>query len=59
LLIWFVVSNAIPSLETIQSDEEISGVNYLAHLSGILAALTVFLFVRKDLLMRYIHGRAL
>ena len=59
LLIFFVISNAIPSLETIQSDQELSGVNYLAHLSGILAALTVFFFVRKDLLMRYMHGRAL
>ncbi len=59
LLIFFVISNAIPSLETIQSDEELSGVNYLAHLSGILAALTIFFFVRKDLLMRYVHGRAL
>ncbi len=59
LLIFFVIQNAIPSLETIRSDEELSGVNYLAHLSGILAALTIFFFVRKDLLMRYIHGRAL
>lgn len=59
LLIWFVVSNTIPSLEAIQSGKEISGVNYLAHLSGFLAALTVFLFVRKDLLLRYIHGRSL
>jgi hypothetical protein len=54
-----VISNAIPSLETMQSDQELSGVNYLAHLSGILASLTIFFFVRKDLLMRYVHGRAL
>jgi membrane associated rhomboid family serine protease len=59
LLIFFVISNAIPSLETMQSDQELSGVNYLAHLSGILASLTIFFFVRKDLLMRYVHGRAL
>jgi membrane associated rhomboid family serine protease len=59
LLIWFVVQNALPSLETIQGDKELEGVNYLAHLAGLLAALTVFLFVRKDLLMRYVYGRKL
>jgi len=59
LLIWFVVQNALPSLETIQGHKELEGVNYLAHLAGFLAALAVFLFVRKDLLMRYIHGRTL
>jgi len=59
LLIWFVVQNALPSLETIQGDQELKGVNYLAHLAGFLAALAVFLFVRKDLLMRYVHGRKL
>lgn len=59
LLIWFVVQDTLPSLETMASGEEISGVNHLAHLSGYLAALTIFLYVRKDLLMRYIHGRSL
>jgi membrane associated rhomboid family serine protease len=59
LLIAFVVLNTIPSIETIQSSSEIGGVNYLAHLSGILAALTIFFFVRKDLLLRYLHGRSL
>ena len=59
LLIWFVFQNLVPSLETIQSDDELSGVNYLAHLAGFLSALTVFLFVRKDVLVRYFQGRAL
>jgi len=59
LLIWFVVQNALPSLETIQGNKELQGVNYLAHLAGFLAALAIFLFVRKDLLMRYVHGRKL
>jgi membrane associated rhomboid family serine protease len=59
LLIGFVFQNLVPSLETIQSEEQLGGVNYLAHLSGFLGALTVFLFVRKDLLMRYIQGRSL
>jgi len=59
LLIWFVVQNALPSLETIQGNKELQGVNYLAHLAGFLAALAIFLFVRKDLLMRYVYGRKL
>ncbi|MBP8973313.1 MAG: rhomboid family intramembrane serine protease [Anaerolineae bacterium] len=59
VLIWFVVRSFLPSLETIRSDEEIQGVNYLAHLAGFLASLTVFFFVRKDLLLRYLHGRSL
>jgi membrane associated rhomboid family serine protease len=59
LLVWFVIQNALPSLETIQGHKELQGVNYLAHLAGFLAALTVFLFVRKDLLVRYVHGRTL
>jgi membrane associated rhomboid family serine protease len=59
VLIWFVVRSFLPSLETIRSDEEIQGINHLAHLAGFLAALTVFFFVRKDLLLRYLHGRSL
>ena len=59
LLIWFVVQSTLPSLELIRSDQEIQGVNHLAHLAGFFAALTVFFFVRKDLLMRYFHGRKL
>lgn len=59
LLIWYVVQSTLPSLETIRSDQEIQGVNHLAHLAGFLAALAVFLFVRKDLLMRYLQGRSL
>jgi len=59
LLIWFVVQNFIPSLENITGDRDVQGVNTLAHLAGFFAALLVFLFVRKDLLMRYLHGRSL
>jgi membrane associated rhomboid family serine protease len=59
LLIWFVIQSTLPSLETIMSGEEIVGVNHLAHLAGFLAALTIFFFVRKDLLVRYISGRSL
>lgn len=59
LLIWFVAQTFLPSLETIRSDQEIRGINHLAHLAGFLAAFTVFLFVRKDLLLRYLEGRSL
>jgi len=59
LLGWFVLQSVLPSIETIQGDEELVGVNHLAHLTGFFAALTVFLFVRKDLMMRYLQGRTL
>ncbi|MBI5958752.1 MAG: rhomboid family intramembrane serine protease [Chloroflexi bacterium] len=59
LLIWFVISSFIPSVETIRSDQDTVGVNHLAHLAGFFAALTIFLFVRKDLFLRYLQGRSL
>jgi membrane associated rhomboid family serine protease len=57
LLIYFLVRDLLPSLEVMQNGQEFGGVNNLAHLTGFLAALAVFLFVRKDLAMRYISGR--
>jgi membrane associated rhomboid family serine protease len=59
LLIWFVISSFVPSVETIRTDRDMTGINHLAHLAGFFAALTVFLFVRKDLFMRYMQGRSL
>jgi membrane associated rhomboid family serine protease len=59
LLIGFALQNAIPSMEVIMGRADTGGINYLAHLAGFLAALAIFLFVRKDLLMRYISGRSL
>lgn len=59
LLIAFLVMNTIPSFEIIQNGRTLGGVGYLAHFVGFLAGMTVFLFVRKDLLMRYVMGRAL
>jgi hypothetical protein len=46
-------------LETIRQQEDLPGVNTLAHLSGFLGALTIFFFVRKDLLTRYLSGRSI
>lgn len=57
LLIYFLVRDLLPSLEVMQNGQDFGGVNNLAHLTGFLAALAVFLFVRKDLAMRYISGR--
>lgn len=59
LLIYFAVENTVPSLETIINGSDAGGINYLAHLAGFLAALLIFLFVRKDLLVRYFTGRSL
>ncbi len=59
LLIWFVFQQLAPSVESIQSDDQLGGVNYLAHLAGFLSALTVFFFVRKDVMVRYLQGRSL
>ena len=58
LLIYFLIRDLLPSLETIQNGQDLGGVNNLAHLTGFLAALAIFLFVRKDLAMRYLSGRA-
>lgn len=57
LLIYFLVRDLLPSLEVMQKGQDFGGVNNLAHLTGFLAALAVFLFVRKDLAVRYISGR--
>lgn len=59
LLLFFLVSNTLPSLDVLVQGQDYGGVNTLAHLTGFLAALVIFLFVRKDLLARYIVGRSL
>ncbi|NDJ86763.1 MAG: rhomboid family intramembrane serine protease [Chloroflexi bacterium] len=58
-LIVYLAMNVVPSFEIIQEGQDVGGVGYLAHIVGFLSGLTVFLFVRKDLLMRYAAGRAL
>lgn len=59
LLVLFAVENLVPSFQTITKSSEVGGVNHIAHLTGFLAALAIFFFVRKDLLMRYFAGRSL
>jgi membrane associated rhomboid family serine protease len=58
-LIFFLVLQIAPSIEDIQGGKNAGGANTLAHLTGFLAALLIFLYVRKDLLTRYFAGRAL
>lgn len=59
LLIFFLAQEFISSLFTFLQEQDIGGVNHAAHLTGFLAALLIFLFVRKDLLTRYFTGRRL
>jgi membrane associated rhomboid family serine protease len=59
LLGYFLIRDLIPSLETIQQGQDFGGVNNLAHLTGFLGAVVIFLFVRKDLLTRYFSGRSI
>jgi membrane associated rhomboid family serine protease len=53
------VREVINSLQTIQQSQLEGGVNNIAHMAGLLGALTIFLFVRKDLFTRYMSGRRL
>ncbi len=57
LLLYFAGKELLPSIQTIQNGQDLGGVNHLAHVAGFLAAITVFLFVRKDLLTRYFGAR--
>jgi membrane associated rhomboid family serine protease len=61
LLLVFLGREAIASLlPFLQAQQEnLGGVNHAAHVTGFLAALLIFLFVRKDLLTRYFSGRRL
>lgn len=59
LLIFFLLQEFISSLFTFLQQDDFGGVNHAAHLTGFLAALLIFLYVRKDLLTRYFSGRRL
>lgn len=58
LLVFFAIDNITASFAVIQG-ADMGGVNTIAHMTGFLAAITIFLYVRKDLLTRYISGRRL
>ncbi len=57
-LIFWLVLQVIPSFQVIERTSELSGVNTLAHMTGFLAALLIFLFARKDMVTRYFSGRS-
>jgi membrane associated rhomboid family serine protease len=57
-LIFFLAREFVPSINVIQGTQELVGVNNLAHVTGFLAAIVIFFYVRKDLLTRYFSGRA-
>jgi membrane associated rhomboid family serine protease len=59
LLIYYAVENALPSFNVMANGSDMGGVNTLAHLMGFLAAVVILLYVRKDLLLRYLAGRRL
>lgn len=58
LLLFFLVVNALPTFDVIQRGQDYGGTNTVAHVTGFLAALVIFLYVRKDLLTRYFSGRS-
>ncbi len=58
LLFPFLIMETVPSITIIKSGYQ-SNIGHLAHVMGFLAGFTIFLFIRKDMLMRYIRGRAL
>lgn len=55
----FIVYDIIGTFNTAQTGELTGGTNYVAHTTGFLAAITIFLFMRKDLFNRYFAGRSL
>ncbi len=55
---WWLAQQVIPALEVVQGDAFYT-TDFWAHLAGFFAGLLIFLFVRKDLLHRYITGSKL
>jgi len=59
VVIMYIAFDIISTFETIETGEMSGNVGYTAHVTGFLSAILIFLFVKKDLLTRYISGRAL
>lgn len=59
VIVFFIAFDIYNTFDTIETGEFEGGVNYVAHTTGFLSAITIFLFVRKDLFMRYVAGRSL
>lgn len=56
LLVTYVARNVYDSIQQIQDSS--GGVNYIAHVGGLVAGVLILCFVRKDLLTRWWSGRA-
>lgn len=59
VILFFIGFDIYNTFDTIETGELDGGVNYVAHTTGFLSAITIFLFLRKDLFMRYMAGRSL
>jgi membrane associated rhomboid family serine protease len=57
ILVYFAVRELLPSLQTIADGNNSPGVNSLAHLLGFASGPLILLFVRKDLLVRFLSRR--
>jgi membrane associated rhomboid family serine protease len=57
-LVWWLAQQVLPAMETIQGEASYT-TDFVAHLAGFFAGLLIFLFVRKDLLYRYMTGAKL
>jgi membrane associated rhomboid family serine protease len=53
----FALTSILATNEVIRGGSS-GGIGHVAHLSGFLGALIIFLFVRKDMLARYFSGRS-
>jgi len=58
LIVWLAI-NTLPSIRVIQGQGKMVGVNTLAHLTGFMGSLFIFLFVKKDMVTRYFSGRTI
>ncbi len=57
-LVWWLAQQIIPAFQTSRG-EALYTTDFAAHLAGFFAGLFIFLFVRKDLLYRYLSGSRL
>jgi membrane associated rhomboid family serine protease len=56
-LVWWLAQQVIPAMEIVQG--QFYTTDFVAHLAGFFAGMLIFLFVRKDLLYRYVTGSRL
>jgi membrane associated rhomboid family serine protease len=57
-LVWWLAQQVLPALQTVQGEAYYT-TDFVAHLAGFFGGLLIFLFVRKDLLYRYVTGARL